>query len=75
MTASCVPGWRPAPWGDLKAQWLVRDALAAVQGLYLQFTRRLSSQAVLQLEAARNERSDDSSAMAVAGVRDRWRPA
>lgn len=58
-------------WGDLKAQWLVRDALATVQGLALQFTRRLSSQAVLQLDAARGERSDDSSALAVAGVRDR----
>jgi len=59
------------PWGDLKAQWLVRDALATVQGLVLQFTRRLSGQTVLQLEAARNERSDESSAMAVAGARDR----
>lgn len=59
------------PWGDLKAQWLVRDALAAVNGVYLQFTRRLSSRSVLQLEAARNERSDESSAMSVAGARDR----
>ena len=58
-------------WGDLKAQWLVRDALAAVQGIYLQFTRRLSGQSVLQLEAARNERSEESSAMSVAGTRDR----
>ncbi len=59
------------PWGDLKAQWLVRDALAAVNGVYLQFTRRLSSRSVLQLEAAHNERSDESSAMSVAGARDR----
>jgi hypothetical protein len=59
------------PWGELTAQWLVRDGLAAVQGLYLQLSHRLSRRATLQLEAARNERSDDSSAMAVAGVRDR----
>lgn len=59
------------PWGDLKAQWLVRDALATINGVYLQFTRRLSSRSVLQLEAAHNERSDESSAMAVAGARDR----
>jgi hypothetical protein len=59
------------PWGDLKAQWLVRDALAAINGVYLQFTRRLSSRSVLQLEAAHNERSDESSAMSVAGARDR----
>jgi hypothetical protein len=59
------------PWGDLKAQWLVRDALAAINGVYLQFTRRLSSRSVLQLEAAHNERSDESSAMSIAGARDR----
>ncbi len=59
------------PWGDLKAQWLVRDALTTINGVYLQFTRRLSSRSVLQLEAAHNERSDESSAMAVAGARDR----
>jgi hypothetical protein len=49
----------------------VRDALAAINGVYLQFTRRLSSRSVLQLEAAHNERSDESSAMSVAGARDR----
>ena len=59
------------PWGDLKAQWLVRDALSTINGVYLQFTRRLSSRSVLQLEAAHNERSDESSAMSVAGARDR----
>ena len=59
------------PWGDLKAQALVRDALARVNGLYLQLTTKLNSQASLRMEAARNERSEESSAMAVAGVRDR----
>lgn len=59
------------PWGDLKAQALVRDALARVNGLYLQLTTRLNSQASLRMEAARNERSEESSAMALAGVRDR----
>ena len=60
------------PWGDLKAQVLVRDALARVNGLYLQLTTRLNSQASLRMEAARNERSEESSAMAVAGTRDRF---
>jgi hypothetical protein len=59
------------PWGDLKAQALVRDALARVNGLYLQLTTKLNSQASLRMEAARNERSEESSAMALAGVRDR----
>ena len=59
------------PWGDLKAQALMRDALARVNGLYLQLTTRLNSQASLRMEAARNERSEESSAMTLAGVRDR----
>ena len=59
------------PWGDLKAQVLVRDALVRVNGLYLQLTTRLNSQASLRMEAARNERSEESSAMTLAGVRDR----
>ena len=59
------------PWGALKAQWGVRDALATVQGLLLQLTTRLGSHSVLQLEAAKGERSEESSAMSVAGARDR----
>ena len=59
------------PWGELKAQALVRSALATVSGLYLQLSTRLNSRSVLQLEVARAERSDESSAMSVAGVRDR----
>ena len=59
------------PWGDLKAQVLVRDALARVNGAHLQLTTRLNSQSSLRMEAARNERSEESSAMALAGVRDR----
>ena len=59
------------PLGDLKAQALLRDALARVAGVYLQLTRKLNSDSVLQLEMARGERSDESSAMSVAGVRDR----
>ena len=59
------------PWGALKAQWGVRDALATVQGLLLQLTTRLGSGSMLQLEAAKGERSEESSAMSVAGKRDR----
>ncbi len=59
------------PWGALKAQWGVRDALATVQGLLLQLTTRLGNGSVLRLEAAKGERSDESSAMSVAGNRDR----
>ena len=59
------------PWGELKAQWGVRDALATVQGLLLQLTTRLGGSSVLQLEAAKGERSEESSAMSVAGNRDR----
>ena len=59
------------PWGDLKAQALARDALSRVNGLYLQLTTKLNSHASLRMEAARNERSAESSAMALAGARDR----
>ena len=59
------------PWGELKAQWGVRDALATVPSLLLQFNTRLASHSVLQLEAAKGERSEESSAMSVAGNRDR----
>ena len=59
------------PWGDLKAQWLVRDALAQVIGLQVQHTQKLSRQAALQLDVAIAERSDESSIMSIAGVRDR----
>jgi hypothetical protein len=61
----------PTPWGDLTTQAWVRDALTRVTGLFLQLSHRLNSDTVLQLEAARGERSDESSAMSVAGVRDR----
>ena len=61
----------PTPWGDLKAQWLLRDALAQVSGFQIQHTQKLSRQATLQFEAARAERSDESSIMSIAGVRDR----
>lgn len=59
------------PWGDLKAQWGVRDALATVSSLQLQLNTRLGSHSVLQLEASKGERSEESSAMSVAGNRDR----
>ncbi len=58
-------------WGALKAQWGVRDALATVPSLLLQFNTRLGNSSVLQLEAAKGERSEESSAMSVAGKRDR----
>jgi polysaccharide biosynthesis protein PelB len=61
----------PTPWGDLKAQWLMRDALAQIMGFQVQHTQQLSRQATLQLEAAMAERSDESSVMSIAGVRDR----
>lgn len=61
----------PTPWGDLKAQWLVRDALAQVMGFQVQHTQKLSRQAALQLDVAIAERSDESSIMSIAGVRDR----
>lgn len=53
----------PTPLGDIKAQAFLRDALARVAGVYLQLTRKLSSDTVLQLEMARGERSEQSSAM------------
>ncbi len=59
------------PWGELKAQLGVRDALATVPSLLLQLTTRVASHSVLQLEAAKGERSEESSAMSVAGNRDR----
>ena len=59
------------PWGDLQALALARNALASVNGLYLKLSTRLNSRVALQLEVARAERSDESSAMSVAGVRDR----
>ncbi len=61
----------PTPWGDLKAQWLVRDALAQIMGFQVQHTHKLSRQATLQLDVALAERSDESSIMSIAGVRDR----
>lgn len=59
------------PWGDVKAEALVRQALASVNGLYLQLTRKLTERSTLQLTLARGERSDESSAMSVVGLRDR----
>ena len=61
----------PTPWGDLKAQWVVRDALAQMMGFQMQHTQKLSRQATLQLDVALAERSDESSIMSIAGVRDR----
>lgn len=58
-------------WGDFKAQWVVRDALAQVTGFQIQHTQKLSRQASLQLELAVAERSDESSIMSIAGLRDR----
>ena len=59
------------PWGDLQAQALVRNALGRVTGLNVTLNTRLNSRASVRFEAARNERSDESSAMALAGTRDR----
>lgn len=59
------------PWGELRAQALVRQALTTVNGLYLQLTRKLTEHSSLQLSLARKGRSDESSAMSVVGMRDR----
>ena len=59
------------PWGELKAQALTRQALATVNGLYLQLSTPLDDRSVLRLEVALGEHSDESSAMSAAGVRDR----
>ena len=59
------------PWGEVKAQVFARDALALVKGMRLMLTTQLNSLASLRLEVARNERSQESSAMALAGTRDR----
>ena len=59
------------PWGDITAQAATRDAVARVNGLYLQYGMPLNKQSTLQLEAALNERSEESSAMAITGVRSR----
>ena len=59
------------PWGTLTAQALTRNALTTVNGLYLQFTHPLPERSTLQLTLARHERSDESSAMSAAGMRDR----
>ena len=59
------------PLGAIKAQVGLRDSLATVPSALLQLTTRLDSRSVLQLEAALGERSEESSAMSVAGKRDR----
>lgn len=59
------------PWGELAAQLLSREALAPARGLYLRLTQRLDPRTLLQTVLARHERSDDSAALSVAGLRDR----
>ena len=61
----------PTPWGDLKAQWQMREALAQVSGFRLQHSQKLARQVTLQIEGAMSERSQESSIMSIAGVRDR----
>jgi polysaccharide biosynthesis protein PelB len=58
------------PWGEFKAQSMTRQALATVNGYKLQLSTLLDSRSVLHLEVAHGERSDESSAMSLAGVRD-----
>jgi hypothetical protein len=58
-------------WGELTAQLLARDAFASVRGLYLRLSGQLDARTLLQATLARNERSDDSNALSVAGMRDR----
>ena len=59
------------PWGELSAQALRRQALTGVNGVILQFTGKLAARSTLQLSLARGDRSDESSAMSVVGMRDR----
>ena len=59
------------PFGELTAEIFSRDALAPVKGLFLKLTSQLNKYASLSTEAALNERSQTSSAMTLAGVRDR----
>ena len=61
----------PTAWGDLKAQWQMREALAQVSGFRLQHSQKLGRQVALQVEGAMAERSDESSIMSIAGVRNR----
>ena len=58
-------------WGELTAQLLARDALASVRGLYLRLSGQLDARTLVQATLARHERSDDSNALSVAGMRDR----
>lgn len=59
------------PWGELSAQALRRQALTGVNGVNLQLTSKLTARSTLQLTLARGDRSDESSAMSVVGMRDR----
>ncbi|MCJ0765430.1 tetratricopeptide repeat protein [Variovorax terrae] len=58
-------------WGEVVAEVFARDALASFQGGRLQLTRKLDSRSTLILQAARNDRTDDSAPLSVAGMRDR----
>ncbi len=59
------------PWGDVNAHVTLRDALATTAGFGLQVKPKLGNRANATLEAALAERADESSALLVAGLRDR----
>ena len=71
LTANC--GWAGGPpdWGDLKAQWLVRDAVATVQDLVCSSRAGCRARPCCSSTPRARNGQDDSGAMAVAGVRDR----
>ena len=60
-----------ARWGEAQLGVFVREALATVVGARLRLTQRLSEKSSLQLELAHNERAEESTALALAGMRDR----
>lgn len=59
------------PGGEVTATLTQRSAFDQVSGVLLQITRQLSQRLSLQAEVGRAQRTDDSSALSVAGVQDR----
>lgn len=59
------------PGGEITATVTQRSAFDQIGGLLLQITRQLSQRLTLQAELGRGQRTDDSSALSVAGVQDR----
>ena len=58
-------------WGDVTAQLILRDALAASSGFSLQLKPKLGNRVNATFEVALAERADEISALLLAGLRDR----